>query len=101
MSAEPTPAPARELVRGADRYQRRLLDFCRTAIEPDPSAFLRVELKRVEDRTVGVIHVGHPREWFYFRGKDKNLRFYIRQGASVKELMGPDADRFKASTKRA
>lgn len=89
-----------ELARGADRYQRRLLDFCRTAIEPDPSAFLRVELEEVDDRTVCVIHVGHPHEWFYFRGKDKNSRFYVRQGASVRELMGPDADRFKTSAKR-
>lgn len=89
-----------ELAHGADRYQRRLLDLCRTAIEPDPSAFLLVELERVDDRTICVIHVGHPREWFYYRGKDKNLRFYVRQGATSKELMGPDADRFKASAKR-
>lgn len=91
-----------ELDGDTDRYLRRLLDHCRAAIEPDPSVFLEIGIERVEDRTICLIQVaGAPREWFYFRTKESSLQFLVRRGPAVMELMGPDADRYKASAERA
>jgi hypothetical protein len=89
-----------ELGDGTERFRRRLLDIARSAIEPNPGAFLNIEFERVDGRTVGVVQIGHPREWFYLQDRDKHLKFYVRQGPSVIELMGSEADRFKSSAKR-
>lgn len=91
-----------ELAGDSDRYLRRLQELCRTSIEPDPSVFLKIGIEQVQGRTICLIQVeGAPRDWFYFRGKEKSLQFLVRQGSLVRELMGPDADRYKTSAPRA
>jgi hypothetical protein len=85
-----------ELDRGVGWYERRLVDLLETAVDPDPTPYLKFSFEEIGGRTVCVIQVSKGSGWFYFKDKDRNYGFYVRRGAMVEELAGPELDRFKS-----
>jgi schlafen family protein len=88
---------------GRDRFQRRLMDACSSAIEPNPIRSIDVEFADVEERTIAVLTIRPPStggEWFYVRGKAQRYEFYVRSGAATAALSGPEADRYKSTVGR-
>lgn len=91
-----------ELDRGRDSYERRLLEMCHTMLEPSPSGFVTMRFEPIEDRTVCIVDVratpksGEGATWVYHRpARSRYPRFYVREGASTRELAGSECDRYK------
>jgi hypothetical protein len=89
---------------GWDGYQLQLATKLRQMIGKDVDSWIKYHGVLVGSKTVGVIRVNRPSDWFYLRVKDKTGQvietFYGRAGGETLPLTGRAADAFKAAHPR-
>lgn len=84
-----------------DAWERRVRDVMQDRISPSPDGFIQVRRAEIGGRTVAAIDVRAGTDaWYFLQEPDAPARFYIRTGASARELVGPDMVRYWASRQR-
>ncbi len=85
---------------GLDAYERRLRNQFSNSIAPDPNAHIEIRFDRVGPRSVCILEVRRPERgagtWYYQLASRGRAHFMVRQGPGTRELIGPEADNYKA-----
>lgn len=89
---------------GWDVYSRRILEILDTRITWTPVATgaVKVEKSTYKDREFCLVRVEGRTEdrWYYSLANERAPQFFVRSGARVVELIGPQADTYKAKRRR-
>lgn len=85
-----------------DQYQQRLQKIVRERITPNPMQWLRFNKETYVGRTLAAVVVRPAQSaWFYVVDRARNAHFYVREGNTTYEYIGPDADAYKAGQRVA
>jgi hypothetical protein len=86
--------------RGWDAIELQLRNVLGSGIEPAPTVWVSIRRESFRGQNLCVISVAEPdRGWFYLRDGGR-LSFYVRQGNQTTELLGAEADTYKAVKSR-
>jgi hypothetical protein len=81
-----------------DWYHLRLQDLISQRILPTPRAWVSIKRAEFREKDLCIISIRKPSDfWFYLKD---DARFWVREGASSRELPGPEADIYKQASPR-
>jgi hypothetical protein len=84
-----------------DRYARRVRVLLEKRVRPDPNPWVSITRELIEGRTVGLLTIRPPEQWYYhYPASDQRPRFWARQGNRTVELVGPESDTYRREKAR-